>query len=110
MMSQLQPAGQLGRLHVRLQPRPAFEAILPRNGELRIAKPQRSFKNRGVRGYSETRVEFADALRGAAIVCSMALEQIPGLVFEMVEVGFGRELFCRHDELPLVCPGPHVEG
>jgi len=79
MVSQLQAACKFRRLHVRLQPRPAFEAVFAGDGELRIAKPQRSFENRGIRSFPETRVEFADALRDAAIMSSMALEQIPWL-------------------------------
>ncbi len=41
---------------------------------------------------------------------SVTTEQILGLMPEVVEVGAGREGSNRHDELPFVCPGPHLEG
>jgi hypothetical protein len=40
----------------------------------------------------------------------VGLLQVLGLLLEMVKVGVGWELSYRHDELPFVCPGPHMEG
>jgi hypothetical protein len=40
----------------------------------------------------------------------MILEQIFRLIFKVFEVGIGWKRSYRHNELPFVCPGPHVEG
>ena len=92
MVRQLQAAREFRRLHMRLQPRPAFEAVLARDRELRIAQPQRAFKNLGIGSALETRIEFADALRDSAIVGGVPFEQIFGLIFEVVKVWVETEI------------------
>ena len=57
-----------------------------------------------VRGAAEMRVEFPQALGHAWSACSMLLEQVLGLILEMVEVGIRWEASYRHDELPFVRP------
>ena len=40
----------------------------------------------------------------------MLLEQVLGLILEVVEVGIGWEASYRHDELPFVCPRSALTG
>ena len=55
-------------------------------------------------------MKFPDALRRLRVSRTMLLEQVFRLIFEVSEVGILWEAFNRHDELPLVCPGPHLVG
>jgi hypothetical protein len=49
-------------------------------------------------------MELADHLRRAQAVGGMSLDEVFGLVLQLVEVGIGWEDSYRHDELPFVCP------
>jgi hypothetical protein len=40
----------------------------------------------------------------------MLLEQVPGLILEVIEVGIRREASYRHNELPFVCPRSALMG
>jgi hypothetical protein len=77
---------------------------------LRIGNAEWSREDFRVGGSVEPWVEFADALSCFEVVGGMGFAQILGLVLEVVETGINREVSHRHDELPFVCPGPHVEG
>src|SRR5437763_1145592 len=58
---------------------------------------------------SETGMELANLLGCVGKTRGVLLEQVAGLVLEVVQVGVGREASYRHNELPFVCPGVRIE-
>src|SRR5437868_12849281 len=54
-------------------------------------------------------MELAKLLRRVGETRGVLLEQVAGLVLEMVEVGIRREASYRHNELPFACPAVRVE-
>src|SRR5215831_9360108 len=95
---------------MRLQPRPAPKSILACDRELSICQAEIRLEDRLIGRLSEARMKFADALCDSAIAACMSFQDILGLIFQVLQVWLRRETFYRHDELPFVCPGPHVEG
>ena len=63
VVRKLESRRQLRGLHMRLQPRPARESVLARNGQLRVAELQRGSENRRRPQPAKPRMKFADALR-----------------------------------------------
>jgi hypothetical protein len=55
-------------------------------------------------------MKFSDALGNLWIVGNAAFEQVFRLIPEMIEARIRWEVFYRHDELPFVCPGPHLRA
>src|SRR5215469_2049004 len=55
-------------------------------------------------------MKFPNSLRRLGVVFGTCFEQVLRLVLEMIEVRVGWKRFYRHDELPLVSPGPHFAG
>src|SRR4249919_2263068 len=95
---------------MRLESSPAAKAVLSRNRELSIRQLEAGFEDGLIGRLSKPRMKFPNALCRSPIAGSMAFHEILGLVFQVLEVWLGREAFYRHDELPFVCPGPHIEG
>jgi hypothetical protein len=109
-MRQVQPICSDWLLNAPFQACPAEKAVLAGNGKLRIAELELGGKDGFVGKALKARMEFANELRRSQRAKGVGLPQVFGLLFEVVEVGMGRELSYRHDELPFVCPGPHMEG
>jgi hypothetical protein len=63
-----------------------------------------SGENFSVRSAVESGMKFPDALGCFRIARGMALEQVFGLMLEMIEIGIGREALYRHNELPFGRP------
>jgi hypothetical protein len=78
--------------------------------ELRIREPELRGEDLSVARILERWVKLSDPLSRFDVVRSMAFEQVFCLISEMIETWIRWELTDRHDELPFVCPGPHVEG
>jgi hypothetical protein len=57
-----------------------------------------------VRGPIETRVKFPDPLGYAWSAGGMLVEQVLGLILEMIEIRIRWEASYGHDELPFVRP------
>jgi hypothetical protein len=77
---------------------------------LRIGKAELSGEDFRICGCLEAWVEFPYALCRIGLMGGMRFAQVFGLMFQVVKIGIRREVSHRHDELPFVCPGPHVEG
>ncbi len=92
------------------QPRPAEKSVFARDGELRATETQGGAEDCGVSGSAEAGKKFPDSLGHGGVVRGVSADQIFRLIFEVVEIRIGRERSYRHDELPFVCPGPHIEG
>ena len=84
--------------------------MLVGDGELRITELDLRGKDGLIRRLPEARMKFANQLRRGQRARSMSLQQVFGLLLQVVKVGAGGELSNRHNELPFVCPGPHREG
>ena len=102
--------GKGGLLDVPLQTRPARKSVFAGDRKLRIAELQLRFEDFGVARFAESRMEFADLLGHSHLAGSMLLQKVFGLMFEVVETRMVGEPANGHDELPFVCPGPHLEG
>src|SRR5258708_17142848 len=89
---------------------PAWKSSLAGDYELRVTKLQVLRENVIVRGAMEARMRFPDALRRSRVARSMLLQQVFGLVLEMIEIGIRWEASYWHDELPFVCPRSALKG
>jgi hypothetical protein len=69
-----------------------------------------SGENLGVCGSFESWMKFPDALRRSCVVGGMFLQQVFGLVFEVIEIRIRWEASDRHGELPFVCPRSALKG
>jgi hypothetical protein len=105
VMRQVQAIDGNGLFNAPFEAGPAQKAVFAGDGELRVAELEFGGEDGGIRSAPEPGMELADELPGRQGACSVALHQVFGLLFEMVEVGMGREDANRHDELPFLSPG-----
>src|SRR5215472_9605694 len=101
---QIQLIGASWFFNMPLQPRPAGEAGLTRDGELGIAQAQPGREDLGVSGPAHARMKFPDSLRGFGKAGVMISEQVLGLILQMIKVGIGWQASYRHNELPFLRP------
>jgi hypothetical protein len=87
MMRQIELIGLSRLFDMPFESGPALEASFARDDELGVAEFERRGENHGVRGTSETRMKFPDALGRCAIAGNMFLQQVFGLMLEVIEVG-----------------------
>src|ERR1035438_5915752 len=110
MMRQIQFVGEGGFFNMPLQPRPAREPSLARDGGLCVAELELGVEDFRIRRLSESRMKFSQLLRKGWKAGSMILEQIFRLIFQMVEVGIRWEASYRHGGLPFVSPRSACDG
>src|ERR1035438_7817190 len=110
MVRQLQSIGERWFFNVRLQSCPAGKPSLASDGELRIAQLQRCSEDLRVRGAAVTRMKLPDPLGCSGSAGFLLLEQVFGLIPEVIEVGIRGEASYRHNELPFVCPRSAFDG
>jgi hypothetical protein len=90
-------AGPLRALDLGLEPRPTRKAVFAGDGELGVAQGELRAADAGVGGASETGVKFPQALARLGISSGVGLQQVPGLMLEMVEIRAGRQALGRHE-------------
>ena len=110
MMRQIEAVDESWLLDVPLQPRPAVEPRFACDGELGIAELQVRTEDFGVGRMMESGMKLPDALRYLRRARSMSSQQVLRLMFEVIEIGIGREWSYRHDELPFVRPRSALTG
>jgi hypothetical protein len=110
VVRQIHSVGQCRFFNVALEPWPTGKSMFSRNRELRIALAEACFKDVTIASAAESRMKFSYPLRGSRVACRMFFEQVFRLVLEVNQAGVLGKRFDRHDELPFVCPGPHVVG
>jgi hypothetical protein len=74
----------LRHLYAALQSSPACKPVFTRDGKLSVAQGQMGSENFGVGGFRPAGMELAKTLRDGGVVREMALQQIFGLVSQMV--------------------------
>jgi len=92
------------------QPSPALKPSFAGDGELGIAELEMRVEDFGVRGASEPRMKFPDALGRSGIAGGVFFQQVFGLILEMIEVGIRWEAAYRHGELPFMRPRSALAG
>jgi hypothetical protein len=104
VMRQVQAIGERWLFDVALQSGPTGKTIFASDGELGVTQAELGVEDPGVRGTTETRMKFPDALGYCGSARGELFQQVPGLIFEMNEAWIRWEAPYRHDELPFVCP------
>jgi hypothetical protein len=110
MVRQLRLIGWCWFLNTGFQARPTWKSILTGNCELCICEAESSGKDFSIAGANERWMKLSDPLSHLKVAGSMAFQQVFCLILEMVKTGIRREVSHWHDELPFLCPGPHIEG
>src|SRR5580700_4067496 len=110
MVREIQLIGERRLFDVLLKSRPALKTSLTSDSELCVTELQRRDKNFSVRGATETWMKFPDALGRSGVACGMFLQQVFGLMLEMIEVGIRGEASYGHAELPFIGPRSAFTG
>jgi len=110
MARQLQLIGWCWFFDAGFQARPAWKSILTGNRELRIREAEFSGEDFSIAGILEMWMKLSEPLGHFQVMGSMPFQQVFCLILEMVKAGIRREVSHWHNELPFLCPGPHIEG
>jgi hypothetical protein len=110
MMRQVELIGERGSFDMAFQASPTGESRLASDGQLGVAQAKLSAENFGVRGALEARVKLTNQLSRGWIAGGFRLQQIFGLILEMVQTGIGRQRAYRHGELPFLSPRSACAG
>jgi hypothetical protein len=110
MVRQVQLIRESRFIDMSLQSCPTGKSSLASDGELRVAEAQPGGEDFSVRGLAQARMKFPDSLGRFGHAGRVVLQQVLGLVFEMIEVGIRWQASYRHSELPFVSPRSAFAG